>query len=164
MVDFTTPDPIRQAIVERIDALRPLIEDIARSLYQNPELGLAEVFASRKIRSVLEDAGFPVEADIAGPVTVPGPVSAVFNLACPASPVDFEPLSIEIMQTCSQGVLNMLNLAPDIQEEILFLPPTMTGRDPISERALRLVTAIVRWDRQRKLWRGMREGGSCKNR
>jgi len=52
-----------------------------------------------------------IEADIAGPLSVPGPVSAVFNLACPASPVDFEPLSIEIMRTCSQGVLNLLNLA-----------------------------------------------------
>ena len=58
-------------------------------------------------------------------------------------------------------VMNMLNLAPDIQEEILFLPPTTAGRDPISERALRRVTAVVRWDRQRKVWREMR---SCKNR
>ncbi len=57
-------------------------------------------------------------------------------------------------------VMNMLNLAPDIQEEILFLPPTTAGRDPISERALRRVTAILRWDRQRKLWREML---SCKN-
>jgi dTDP-glucose 4,6-dehydratase len=52
-----------------------------------------------------------METDIARPITIPGPVSCVFNLACPASPVDFEPLSIEIMQTCSQGVLNMLELA-----------------------------------------------------
>lgn len=50
-------------------------------------------------------------------------------------------------------VMNMLNLAPDIQQEILFLPQTTTGRDPISERALRRVTAVVRWDRQRKVWR-----------
>src|SRR5512137_2022544 len=52
-----------------------------------------------------------VEADIAGTVNVPGGVSHVFNLACPASPVDFELLSIEIMLTCSRGVLNMLELA-----------------------------------------------------
>lgn len=52
-----------------------------------------------------------IQADISEPIDVQGPVSAVFNLACPASPVDFEPLSIEIMMTCSQGVLNMLNLA-----------------------------------------------------
>jgi hypothetical protein len=52
--------------------------------------------------------------------------------------------------------MSLLNLAPDIQEEILFLPKTMTGRDPISERNLRCLTAIVRWDRQRKAWREMR--------
>lgn len=52
-----------------------------------------------------------IEADIARPVSISGPVTKVFNLACPASPVDFESLSVEIMQTCSQGVLNILNLA-----------------------------------------------------
>jgi len=56
-------------------------------------------------------------------------------------------------------IMNLLNLAPDIQEEMLFLPKTMTGRDPVSERNMRRVTAIVRWDRQRKLWREM----ICKN-
>lgn len=54
-----------------------------------------------------------MEADIVEPLNVPGPVSHVFNLACPASPVDFEPLSIEIMQTCSTGILNLLQLARD---------------------------------------------------
>jgi hypothetical protein len=56
-------------------------------------------------------------------------------------------------------IMNLLNLAPDIQEEILFLPKTMAGRDPLSERNIRRVTAIVHWSRQRKLWRDM----ICKN-
>ena len=54
-------------------------------------------------------------------------------------------------------IMNLLNLAPDIQEEILFLARTVTGRDPVSERGLRRVTAIVRWDRQRKAWWEMRD-------
>ncbi len=58
-------------------------------------------------------------------------------------------------------IMNLLNLAPGIAEEILFLPKTMTGRDPISERGLRRLTAIVRWDRQRKAWREM-WGELCK--
>ena len=66
MVEIRTPDTIRQAIASRIDSYRSLIEDIALSLYRNPELGLTEVFASRKIRSVLEDGGFSVEGGIAG--------------------------------------------------------------------------------------------------
>jgi hypothetical protein len=52
-------------------------------------------------------------------------------------------------------IMNLLNLASDIQEEILFLPRTMTGHDPVSERNIRRITAIVRWDRQRKAWREM---------
>ncbi len=60
-----------------------------------------------------------IEADIAERVDVPQATSCVFNLACPASPVDFEPLSIEIMRTCSQGVLNLLNLA--LRKQAVFL-------------------------------------------
>jgi hypothetical protein len=41
MVEFNTPEEIRQAIVSRIDRYRPLVEDIVVSLYRNPELGLA---------------------------------------------------------------------------------------------------------------------------
>ncbi len=57
-------------------------------------------------------------------------------------------------------VMNLLNLAPDIREGLLFLQPTTAGRDPISERALRRITAIVRWDRQRRLWREMGSTGA----
>jgi amidohydrolase len=69
MIEFTTPEALRQTVVSRIDGYRPLVEDIAVSLYRNPELGLAEVFASRKIRSLLEDDGFSVEGNLAGMAT-----------------------------------------------------------------------------------------------
>jgi hypothetical protein len=36
-------------------------------------------------------------------------------------------------------VLNLLHLAPDIQEELLFLPLVESGRDPIHEKQLRRV-------------------------
>ncbi len=49
-------------------------------------------------------------------------------------------------------IMNLLNLAPDIQENILFLPKTTKGRDPIREKDLRPVAAIPYWHRQRKLW------------
>jgi len=52
-------------------------------------------------------------------------------------------------------IINLLNLAPDIQEEILFLPRTTAGRDPIGERDLRPITAVVAWPAQRRLWRGL---------
>lgn len=49
-------------------------------------------------------------------------------------------------------IMNLLNLAPDIQEEILFLPRTPSGRDPISERQMRVITAEPDWRKQRELW------------
>jgi amidohydrolase len=66
MLELATPTEIRQALISRIDAYRPLVEDIAVSLYRNPELGLAEVFASGKLRSILEAEGFAVESGLAG--------------------------------------------------------------------------------------------------
>ena len=59
-------------------------------------------------------------------------------------------------------VMNLLNLAPDVQEDLLFLPKMMSGRDPVSERNLRRITAMVRWDRQRKAWRETRARAICK--
>ena len=49
-------------------------------------------------------------------------------------------------------IMNLLNLAPDIQEEILFLPRTVKGRDPIRERDVRPIAAVPHWNRQRKMW------------
>ena len=49
-------------------------------------------------------------------------------------------------------IMNLLLLAPDIQEEILFLPLTMEGRDSINERDLRPISAVPFWNRQRKMW------------
>jgi hypothetical protein len=49
-------------------------------------------------------------------------------------------------------IMNLLHLAPDIQEELLFLPRVMTGRDPVGERDLRPIAAEVDWGRQRARW------------
>jgi hypothetical protein len=50
-------------------------------------------------------------------------------------------------------IMNLLNLAPDIQECLLFLPSTITNRDPITERKLRCIVALVEWEEQRKVFR-----------
>ena len=49
-------------------------------------------------------------------------------------------------------IINLLHLAPDIQEEILFLPRTVKGRDRIRERDLRPIVAIPDWASQRRIW------------
>ncbi len=50
-------------------------------------------------------------------------------------------------------IMNLLHLAPDIQEELLFLPRVERGRDPLTERDLRPIAATADWRKQRKLWR-----------
>jgi len=50
-------------------------------------------------------------------------------------------------------VMNLTLLAPDIQEEILFLPRTVRGRDPITEPDIRPIAAVPDWGKQRRLWR-----------
>lgn len=49
-------------------------------------------------------------------------------------------------------IMNLLNLAPEIQEEILFLPRTVTGRDAITEHDLRPATNELDWGRQREVF------------
>ena len=49
-------------------------------------------------------------------------------------------------------IMNLLNLSPDIQEALLFLPRAVRGRDPIREKDVRPIAAIPYWHRQRKMW------------
>ena len=49
-------------------------------------------------------------------------------------------------------IMNLIHLAPDIQEAILFLPRVTEGADPIAERHLRQVVAQPLWAQQHRLW------------
>ena len=49
-------------------------------------------------------------------------------------------------------IMNLLHLAPDIQEAILYLPRVTQGKDPIVERHLRPIVAAADWRKQRRLW------------
>jgi hypothetical protein len=50
---------------------------------------------------------------------------------------------------------SLLSLAPDIQEQILFLRPTEAKQLRISEPSLRKLTATLLWNKQREEWRNM---------
>ena len=54
-------------------------------------------------------------------------------------------------------IMNLLLLAPDIQEEILFLPKTVSGHDPIELRHLQAVALERDWGRQRERWKELTE-------
>jgi hypothetical protein len=51
---------------------------------------------------------------------------------------------------------SLLNLAPDIQEEILFLRVEEAAQFRISEPSLRKLTATLLWNQQREQWRNLR--------
>ena len=51
-------------------------------------------------------------------------------------------------------LLDLALLAPDIQEEILFLE-AVDGKEPVTERALREVVRHPSWSEQRKAWRAL---------
>lgn len=52
-------------------------------------------------------------------------------------------------------IMMLLNLAPDIQEQILYLPRVEQGRDPIKENDLRPITRTLDWRKQRRMWMGL---------
>lgn len=57
-------------------------------------------------------------------------------------------------------IMNLRLLAPDIQEDILFLPRVYQGRDPITEKDLRPIAAEQDWATQRRMWRDRRGRGT----
>jgi len=63
---------------------------------------------------------------------------------------------LHVSQPRMTQIMNLLHLAPDIQEALLFLPRTTTGRDPIHEKLLRPIVAERDWQQQRGIWGGLR--------
>jgi hypothetical protein len=49
-------------------------------------------------------------------------------------------------------VMNLVCLAPDLQEQVLFLPRTERGRDSIQLRQLQPIAAALDWRKQRRMW------------
>jgi hypothetical protein len=49
-------------------------------------------------------------------------------------------------------IMSLLNLAPDVQEQILFLPRTERGRDAVKETDIRPIAAVLDWCKQRRMW------------
>ena len=57
-------------------------------------------------------------------------------------------------------VMSLLYLAPDIQEQILFLPRVERGREPVTLHELLPITAAADWTKQRRLWRRLGEASA----
>ena len=63
----------------------------------------------------------------------------------------------QISTTRMTQIMWLDNLAPDIQEEILFLPKTTKGRDSIKEADIRPIAKTLDWNKQRQMWKGLKK-------
>ena|ERR1700693_6211569 len=50
-------------------------------------------------------------------------------------------------------IMNLLHLAPDIQEELLFLPRYQAGRNLLTEKRMRPIASQASWAKQRMMWK-----------
>ena len=53
-------------------------------------------------------------------------------------------------------IMELVWLAPDIQQEILEFPPSATARFPISEVAVRRIAGLLAWNEQRNAWQALK--------
>jgi len=53
--------------------------------------------------------------------------------------------------------MELVWLAPDIQQEILEFPPTAKPHFPVSEVAARRIATEFEWTEQRELWRKLKQ-------
>ncbi len=54
-------------------------------------------------------------------------------------------------------IMELIWLAPDIQQEILEFPPNRTGRFPVSEVGARRVAEKLGWAEQRAVWLNLKK-------
>lgn len=59
-------------------------------------------------------------------------------------------------------IMVLLNLAPDIQEQLLFLPRIEHGRDIVKETDVRPIASTLDWRKQRRLWAELRRATSSR--
>jgi nucleoside-diphosphate-sugar epimerase len=70
------------------------------------------------------------EHDIVNPLPVQGTCDRVYDLACPASPVDFGPRRLDILATCSRGVWVLADFARQCGARMLHASTSEVYGDP----------------------------------
>lgn len=74
----------------------------------------------KNLESALASGLQLIEADINEPLKLSGRFDEIYNLASPASPVDFSKMPLFILETATRGHKNLLELARDMKARILF--------------------------------------------
>jgi UDP-glucuronate decarboxylase len=87
--------------------------------------------AMRNIRPLLNHPNFSfVDHDIREPLSIPGAVDRIYNMACPASPRHYQRDPIATMKTCVIGAENVLELARLKSSRILQASTSEVYGDP----------------------------------
>jgi len=71
-----------------------------------------------------------VEHNIVKPLPLSQRCDVIYNLACPASPVDFGPRRLNILAVCSRGVWNLLDLCRQTGARLLHTSTSEVYGDP----------------------------------
>jgi hypothetical protein len=56
-------------------------------------------------------------------------------------------------------IRRLTELAPSIQEQLLFLPKIVAGRDPVHESSMRKIAAMIDWEVQVTAFRALMAAG-----
>lgn len=107
----------------------------ARLLAEGHEVVGLDNFSSGSRRNVEDLRAEPrfhfTEHDITNPLPVEGPVDLICDLACPASPVDFGPRRLAILEVCSTGVRRLAELARERGATLLHASTSEVYGDPL---------------------------------
>ncbi len=108
---------------------------VDRLLQRGDEVVCVDNYLTGKRQNAERNRGNPrytfVEHDICKPIPVVGPAQAVFNLASPASPIDYAKLPLETLDVGSIGTRNALDLARMAGATILHASTSEVYGDPL---------------------------------
>lgn len=71
-----------------------------------------------------------IEADVIQPPRIEGPLDEIYNLACPASPPQYQRDPIHTFRTCVIGTMNLLDLAREKRARLLQASTSEVYGDP----------------------------------
>jgi hypothetical protein len=76
------------------------------------------------------------------------------RLVCDEEICDYAALARlgQVSRARMSQIMNLVHLAPDIQEEILFMLPSRSARDPITLADVQPLTRLASWRKQRQRW------------
>jgi UDP-glucuronate decarboxylase len=71
-----------------------------------------------------------INHDVVAPLSIEGPLDEIYNLACPASPPQYQLHPVQTTKTCVMGAINMLDLAMAKSAKVLQASTSEVYGDP----------------------------------